>query len=160
VPASVSHYLIRRGGATLVDRLAAAGADLRRACFLVGEKLVALRRAGVAVDAVPFERWLELSRAAAEEPVLWEAWERIVRAMAAAPGRAVAEIVAVEGLGVAPAGWREEVARALTSARSAAVRNRPERVTRLALGLAMRELRGKVPATKVAAALAAAGGER
>ncbi len=160
VPASVSHYLIRRGGANLVDRLAAAGADLRRACFLVGERMVALRRAGVSVDAVPSERGLELFRVAGERPVLWEAWERIVRALAADPGRTVAAIAAEGGLGAEPEDWRETAARAVAAALEAPGRDRPGRIARLALGLAMRELRGKVPAVKVAVALSAVGGGR
>ena len=156
VAASVSHYLIRRGGAALVDRLAEAGADPRRACFFFGEKLVALRRAGIGVDAVPFERWLELFGLAAARPVLWEAWESIVRALAAAPGRGVAEVVSERALGAAPEGWRGTAAHALGAARRAVPRRRADRVTRLALGLAMRELRGKVPACEVAEAITAA----
>ena len=153
VPAWVSHYLIRRGGATLVDRLATGGADLRRACFLIGEKLVALRRAGVPVDGIPFERWAELFRLAGEMPVLWEAWDRIVRAIAAAPERPVADTVAENSLGIVPAGWQRAVTRALDAASATAIRGEPGRVARLALGLAMDELRGTIPAVEVAAAL-------
>ena len=51
VPRPVIHYLIRRGGARLVDAVVEHGsADLRRACFFFGEQLKGLRRAGVAVD--------------------------------------------------------------------------------------------------------------
>jgi glutamyl-tRNA(Gln) amidotransferase subunit E len=158
VPPWVSHYLIRRGGARLVDRLADAGGDLRRACFLFGEKLVALRRAGVPVDSIPFARWVELFRLAGERPVLWEAGERIVVAIAAAPERPVAEIVAGDALGAAPARWREKVAGALAAAGGRVAEREPGKVVRLALGLAMDELRGKVPAVEVAAALGAGPG--
>ena len=55
VPKPTIHYLIRRGGAPRVDRLVAeAGADLRRACFLFGERLVHLKRAGVETKEIPF----------------------------------------------------------------------------------------------------------
>jgi len=148
VPLPVIHYLIRRGGATLVDRLVAeAGADLRTACFFVGERLKGLRRNGVTVDTVPAERWLELFRLAAGTPVLLEADDAVVRALAAAPDRPVAEAVAAAGLGDAPQAWRGNVEESL--------RRWPERAD-VAFALAMRELRGRVPAAAVAEA--AAGG--
>ena len=50
----VIHFLIRRGGAAIVDRLAReTGADLKQACFLLGEKLVYLRREGSRSTAFP-----------------------------------------------------------------------------------------------------------
>ncbi len=65
-----------------MDRLVAeANADLRRACFLFGEKLVHLKRSGLDTKSIPFERWAELFRLTAERPVLWQAWEAIVRAI-------------------------------------------------------------------------------
>ena len=51
VPREVIHYLIRRGGARLVDLVVAeCDADLRRACFFFGERVKGLRREGLAVD--------------------------------------------------------------------------------------------------------------
>jgi len=89
-----------RGGAAMVDRLAAkAGADLRRACFLFGEKLVYLKRAGVGADDMPFERWQEFFQLAKSQAVLWQAWEQIARAMVLQPDRTVSDIVLDAGLG-------------------------------------------------------------
>ena len=59
---------------------------------------------------MPDERWCELFDAASARPVLWQAWAEIVRAMAAAPGTAVAAIVAGLELGRAPDDWRRRVA--------------------------------------------------
>ena len=154
VPLGTVHYLIRRGGATLVDRVVAeAGADLRRACFFFGERLKGLARAGVPVRAVGAERWVEWFRLAGERPVLWEAWAKVVRRMAAAPGRPVAELVAEERLGAAPATWRDALPALRASAVAVAYDEDAGRLGRHLLGLALRELRGRVSAAEVAAAV-------
>ena len=118
VPRHTIHYLIRRGGAALVDRVVGeAGADLRQACFLFGERLKGLRRAGVAVDRITPERWCELFGLARERPVLWQAWQPIVRQMAAAPAPTVTGIVAEAGFGAPPDGWPARLASLLDEAR-------------------------------------------
>lgn len=158
VPPSVSHFLIRRGGADLVDAMAAVpGADVGRACFLVGERALALRRSGVAVDDIPPEHWQELTRLAVERPVLWEAWNELLRAMAATPERPVAEVVAERRLGEAPPGWEAEVTAAAHTARVATEDDVDTGIAgpifRLAMGQAMANLRGRVPGATVAEAL-------
>ncbi|MBI4916928.1 MAG: Glu-tRNA(Gln) amidotransferase subunit GatE [Acidobacteria bacterium] len=156
VPAPVGHYLIRRGGAALVDRLVAeAGAELRLACFFVGERLKGLRRKGVAVGAVPPGRWVELFRLAAERPALLDACDALVRLMAGRPDEGVAALVAEASLGEAPAGWRAALHAVVDDARAGARSRSPEARERLAAGRAMAGLRGKVPATEVVAAVRA-----
>ncbi len=155
VPAAVAHYLIRRGGAELVDLVVReAGADLRWACFFFGERVKALRRAGVAVDAIDRERWLDLFRAFSARPVLKEAWAALVRALAAAPQAGVAALLAQLGLGAVAQGWRDELPQVVRSARAAARSADAGSVLRLCLGVAMPALRGRVPAAEVSAALA------
>jgi glutamyl-tRNA(Gln) amidotransferase subunit E len=157
VPRSTSHFLIRRGGAALVDRLVAeAGADLRRACFLIGERAKGLARDGVAVDRIASERWAELFAAFRERPVLWDAWERLLRRMTSEPDTPLATLVEGDGLGVAPPAWRQAVEAALASAAAASLRRDPARIARLAMGRAMGTLRGRVPAAEVGAAVRAA----
>ena len=154
VPRSTTYFLIRRGGARLVDKVAAeCGAPVRRACELFGERLKGLRRAGVAVDAVPDARWCELFREGGRNALLWQAWDLLVRAMAERPETPVADLVAEKGLGSAPQAWRAAAGKAVAAAEAAAYRPGRERVARFAMGLAMRDLRGKVPALDVAAAI-------
>ena len=156
VPVSAIHYLIRRGGAAMVDRLVSeAGADLKQVCFLFGERLVYLRRDGVDAGRIPFESWAEFCRLAGARPVLWQAWEAIVRALASAPGKSVGEIVADAGLGDEPTGWRDGIPAILAAASDKAFTREPERILRLAAGKAMAGLRGKVPARAVIAELEA-----
>jgi len=145
------HFLIRRGGARLVDLVVErAGADLRLACELLGERCKGLRRGGVAVDAIPDERWLELFGLLRERPVLVEAFDRLVGRAAAAPEEELAGWAASEDLGVAPDGWREG---ATETAASTAL-DHPDGTVgqrhRRAMGVVMPGLRGRVPGREVA----------
>ena len=153
VPLETAHFLIRRGGAALVDEVAAAGADLRRACGFFGERLKGLRRAGIAVDRVSRVRWLELFRLLGERPVLWEAVDRLVRRLAEAPELELGPWLAAAGLGSAPEDWRERIDLALRSARGRSGGGDRDRVVRFLMGRVMGELRGRVPAREVLAAL-------
>lgn len=162
VPLGTIHYLIRRGGAALVDQVVKeAGADLRRACFFFGERLKGMRRAGVPVQAVPAERWVEWFRLCGARPVLWENWGRMVRRMAASPAIAVTAIVAEERLGAPPPEWRRTVPSLLAVVRAEAHDDDRGRLARLLLGRALAGLRGRVSVTDVAAAVSeAVGGVR
>ncbi|MEM7350213.1 MAG: Glu-tRNA(Gln) amidotransferase subunit GatE [Acidobacteriota bacterium] len=157
LPLSTIHYLIRRGAARRVDRVVAeAGADLRRAGFFFGEELKGLRRAGVAVDDISDERWCELFRVLGETPVLWEVRQSLVRRLATEPEAEISVLIGDS----APEGWRarwsdvarQESRQALNPSAAAAGR-------RWLIGRAMAELRGKVPATRVIAALDEAWGD-
>ncbi len=165
VPRATAHYLIRRGGARLVDRVVEdGGADLKRAGFFFGEELKGLRRAGVEVDAVSPERWCELFRATGERPVLWQARSELVRRLASAPDLGVDDVISAAGLGAEPEGWAERWARAARHADpTARAQHRPEGARtekphlRYLMGQAMAELRGRVPAARVAEVLESAG---
>jgi len=154
VPTATIRYLIRRGGARLVDRVVAeAGASLRRACFLFGERLKGLARRGVAVERIPGERWSELFRLAQARPVLWEAWEAIVRGMADAPETEVETLVDEGGFGAPPARWRSDVGATVARAAADAYDGDPQRIARFSTGRMMALLRGKVPAAEVITAV-------
>jgi hypothetical protein len=58
--------------------------------------------------------------------------------------------VAAEGLGVAPAGWRETVPAQWRNAAAEACDDNRERVARLCLGRLLLDLRGKVAVREVA----------
>jgi glutamyl-tRNA(Gln) amidotransferase subunit E len=155
VPTSTIHFLIRRGGARLVDHVVnACQASVKQACLLFGERLKGLQRDGVTVDAIPETRWCEFFAEATRCPLLWQAWEPIVRNMAAAPDKAVAAIVGARQLGTAPDGWPQRAAAAVADACTRLyAAGDDDRLFRFSMGLAMRELRGKVPALEVADAI-------
>jgi glutamyl-tRNA(Gln) amidotransferase subunit E len=157
VPRGTIHFLVRRGGAALVDEVVAhGGADLRHAAFFFGERVRGLRRRGVPVDGVSAERWCALFRAFAERPARREAWQALVTRMADVPGESVAEALARLGLDGEPAGWRERLSLWVAQAEGEAYDRDPGRVLRHAAGKAMGSLRGLVPAAVVLSAVKAA----
>jgi glutamyl-tRNA(Gln) amidotransferase subunit E len=154
VPAATAHYLIRRGGANLVDWVVACcGADLRQACFLLGERLVGLRRRGVAVEQISRERWCEFFRAVGRRPALFEARDLLARQMAAHPELDLAQILAKCGLEDDPGDWRGSLPQQVVEADRAAFRRNTDLVRRISMGRLMAELLGRVPAAEAAAAL-------
>ena len=154
VPRPVVRFLVRRGGAALVDRaVGEAGADLRAAAFFFGERLKGLRRRGVAVERVGAERWVELFRAFAARPVLRDAWEALVRRLAAHPDAPVTVTIGALGLDREPRGWSDGLPRWIDAARAEAYDGDRGRLRRLAVGRAMDALRGRVPAAEVVAAV-------
>jgi glutamyl-tRNA(Gln) amidotransferase subunit E len=157
VPRDTIHYLVRRGGAALVDDVVThGGAELRHAAFFFGERLKGLRRRGIPVEGVPPPRWCALFRAFAERPERREAWKALVTRLADVPGESVAEALAHLGLDGEPAGWRERLPRWVAQAEGEAYDRDPGRVLRHAAGKAMASLRGRVPAAVVLPAVKAA----
>lgn len=153
VPVPVIHYLIRRGGARLVDLVVdRAGADLRHAAFFFGERLKGLRRAGWNVDGVTDQRWCELWRVLTDHPRAAQAWRELVRDVIECPARTVAQIVADRQLDQPPADWREELARHVTAESAPGDESAQRRYRRL-MGWAMSRLRGRVEARLVSAAI-------
>ena len=148
VPAETAHFLIRRGDAAVVDRVAEAGADLRRACFFFGQRVKGLRRKGVAVDAITEERWLELFAELTSRPVLWDAARRLVELAAGCPDKGIAQLLEEEGLNQDTEQWDNVVCAVVQS-------HRPDHKVdddgrrRFYLGVIMKRLRGLVPAVEV-----------
>ncbi|MFH1572825.1 MAG: Glu-tRNA(Gln) amidotransferase subunit GatE [Acidobacteriota bacterium] len=154
IPASTIHYLIRRQGASRLDRVVnSCGAGLRAAGFLFGEQLKGLRRAGVPVEDIPESAWCGFFRLVSARPVLWEGKDAVIRAMAAAPDRPVEEIVSPAGWGTPPGDWRATVRRCAEQSARDVYDGEPARLERLAVGRCMRILRGRVAYREVAAAL-------
>jgi glutamyl-tRNA(Gln) amidotransferase subunit E len=154
VPRDVIRYLVRRGGAALVDRVVSeCGADLRWAAFFFGEKVKGLRRHGAPVDRVTPERWCELFVAFAERPVLREAWRALSERLARRPEASLAELLEDVGLAGELPPWRERLPVWLERAEREAYDDDAGRIARSAAGHAMRSLRGKVPGQEVVGAV-------
>jgi glutamyl-tRNA(Gln) amidotransferase subunit E len=156
VPIRLTHYLVRRGGAALVDRVVAqAGADLRQAAFFFAERVKGLRRRGVAVERIAPPAWVEIFESFASRPVRREAWEAVVRRLARQGDASVADALRALALDAEPPRWAADLERTVAQASRDAHDADPGRVARLATGRAMRTLRGRVPGVQVAAAVRA-----
>jgi len=149
VPKPVIHFLIRRGGARVVDLVVdECGADLRRACFFFGERFKGLRRAGVAVDTVPDAGWCDLFHLFGRHPATWHAWRDLVDWLAANPTADLQSEAELAGFGHPPEDWSDTVADFAGPAPMIADDKRPTH-QRYVMGLAMDELRGRVPVSDV-----------
>jgi Glu-tRNA(Gln) amidotransferase subunit E-like FAD-binding protein len=154
VPRDVIHFLIRRGGARLVDMVVAeCGADLRRACFFFGERIKGLRRAGLAVDDVEDSAWRDFFALCGVRPVLWEAWRDLVEWMVLHPNGDIFVDAATAGFGIEPKDWTETVSATAASAVEEGFEDEEGQQFRCLMGVLMNELRGRVPAARVAANL-------
>ena len=149
IPTATIHYLIRRGGADIVDKVVAeSGADLRRVCFFFGERLLGLRRRGINVDAISPAQWVEFFRITTEQPLLWEDWLHLVSAVADSNGQSVAEVI--EGLNATrPDDWRDVLSEVIEIGYSTYAGDTPERRLRHHLGVALEILRGRVSVAEV-----------
>jgi Glu-tRNA(Gln) amidotransferase subunit E-like FAD-binding protein len=149
VPTHLIHYLIRRGGARVVDLVVEqCGADLRRACFFFGERIKSLHRQGLAVEAVPDRGWRELFDLLTHHPVLWQAWRDLTEWLVENPTDDLRTAAAAAGFGEPPDGWQEDASTLLD-------REPPDHATdpdgrfRFLMGRVMDDLRGRVPASEV-----------
>lgn len=159
IPADTAYYLIRRGGARLVDLVAQHDPALtRRACFFFGEQLKGLQRQGIPVDAIPPERWQEMFLTFAEQPRLWQAWRSVVEHLAQVPGTDISSALNALKLDQPALHWRGALDEVLVDPYKKYPGDCAQRKARWYMGGAMRKLRGLVPASEVAAEVSRAVG--
>ena len=155
VPLSTIHFLIRRGGARLVDLVVAnCNIDLAWTCYFFGERLKGLRRSGVTVDGISDETWLALFGEFARQPALRDAWKDIVSRLADA--HALETVLADLGLGQPVDGLPESVRSTIETERFQPPAHDNGQRQRFLMGSLMSGLRGRVPAVEVAATLSSA----
>jgi glutamyl-tRNA(Gln) amidotransferase subunit E len=154
VPRDTIFYLIRRGGARLVDLVAArCGTPVREACFFFGEKIKGLRRSGVDVDGITDRAWCEFFELTSANQAIMEAWKRIVEEMAREPEQTPGEIIAEMGLGTPPEAWSNGLNNIVETRKPDHPDGSADQRFRFFMGVAMDELRGRVRAVEVASVL-------
>jgi glutamyl-tRNA(Gln) amidotransferase subunit E len=159
VPPETMYYLIRRGGAQLVDLVSKHDTSLtRRACFFFGEQLKGLRRKGVPVDTIPAERWQEMFLSFAEQPRLWQAWRSVVEHLAQAPFAHIDCVLRDLKLDQPAKHWSGVLDAALVEHFTAYPGDSAARKVRWYMGRTMNKLRGVVPVQEVAAEVSRAVG--
>jgi glutamyl-tRNA(Gln) amidotransferase subunit E len=154
VPRQTVRFLIRRGGADLVDLVVRrVSADPRRACLLFGEQLKGLGRQGLAVQRIDPERWVELFAATRERPVLWEAWREIATGLARDPAATLPGVLQELGLNQPADGWERLLDQALDGPGLDSRAKDVAQALRFHMGRIMPRLRGRVPGRQVGEAL-------
>jgi glutamyl-tRNA(Gln) amidotransferase subunit E len=150
------YYLIRRGGASLVDKVVQeCQADLRQACYFFGERIKGLARKEQRVKDISIEQWCDFFKATALRPAIAEAWQQITLQVAESPHIPMRQVL--ENLGLintsGNSGWQLTMLQILQNSRPTYDDGSWERRFRFYMGQIMKELRGKVPARDVVAAL-------
>lgn len=152
VPLPTIHFLIRRGGARLVDLVIEnCGSDLAWTCYFFGERLKGLRRSGVPVERIPDETWLALFDWFGRRPALRDAWKEIVSGLAESPD--IDTVLADLGLDGRFDGITEQVRSVIETEPFQQPNQDNGQRERFLMGCLMAGLRGRVPAIEVASAL-------
>ena len=152
VPLPVIHFLIRRGGARLVDLVVdKCKSDLAWTCYFFGERLKGLRRSGVPVDQIHDETWLALFREFARQPALRDAWKEIVSRLA--KSQELETVLGELGLQRHVDGLPQSVRSTIDTEPFQQPPHDNGQRQRFLMGCLMDGLRGRVPAAEVAATL-------
>ena len=152
VPLPTIHFLIRRGGARLVDLVVEnCGSDLAWTCYFFGERLKGLRRSGVPVDRISDEGWLTLFNSFSRQPALRDAWKEIVSGFAESPNFDM--VLAGLGFNCRFDDLPESVRSAIETEPFQQPTYNDGQFKRFLMGCLMSGLRGLVPAVDVASAL-------
>ncbi|MCD4749424.1 MAG: Glu-tRNA(Gln) amidotransferase subunit GatE [Thermoanaerobaculales bacterium] len=150
LPRNTIHFLIRRGGARLVDLVVnEAGADLRSTGFFFGERLKGLRRAGLQVDDITDEQWLSWFRLMSSQPVLAEILDEVVAWMARHLGNDPNAFVEGGLYGSEPKDWRQHLRKIAIGAQPKNPDGSQSQRLAFLMGLVMPNLRGRIPAQEV-----------
>ncbi len=153
VPEETTDYLIRRGGAAIVDQVVeATGVDGKTAAIEIGQRAKALRRQGLPMDSLGGEHWAQVFDLYVKGEIPREGIREVASLLARQPGLSADEARVAVGIDLQESdGWSAQLDQIdLASARDDAGTLDPARVRRLT-GEAVRALAGQVPAKEVAA---------
>ncbi|MCP4900654.1 MAG: Glu-tRNA(Gln) amidotransferase subunit GatE [bacterium] len=154
IPLQTIHFLIRRGAARLVDLVVdRCDTDLRWTCFFFGERMKALRRAGVAVDQISDERWISFFKLLKQRPALCDTWREIVVQLIAAPDSSLSEVIAFLNLERSIDDLSAVIRPTIKAEQLKYPNTSDGQLHRFLMGCLMPVLRGIVPAADVASAL-------
>lgn len=151
VPEETGHYLIRRGGAEILDAVVErTGVDGLVAAIEIGQRARALKRAGLPIQRLGVEAWVQVFDLFTDGLLPRECLG-IVAARMAADGLDAAEAARAEGIALVPRErWSAEL-QALTMEGYLGERvDTPEKRLRFLAGKAMAQLKGRAPAAEVA----------
>ncbi len=154
VPDETTSFLIRRGGATIVDAVVAeTGAAGRTVAIEIGQRAKALQRQGVPVQKLTAAHWIEIFHLYTDGRLPREGIREVAALMAREPGLGAEQARAAAGFDLVPAGaWRDELDRLPLDRYPGPPEAPQEKKERYVAGVAVRALRGRAPAAEVAQA--------
>lgn len=152
VPEETVRYLVRRGGADIVDAVVKhTGVDGRLAAIQVGQRAKALRRAGVPIDRLGADEWVQVFELVAQGRIPVETIPAVATRMAV-DGLDAGAATAAEGIALlGRESWQPRVHELAERALAGLDGEARARTARRVTGEAVAGLRGKAPAKDVAA---------
>jgi glutamyl-tRNA(Gln) amidotransferase subunit E len=155
VPRETTHYLIRRGGAAVVDAaVEATGVDGRTAAIEVGQRAKALYRAGVPVDRLRPEHWIGIFDLYTDGRIPREGIRTLAAVLARQPELDANEARIAAGIDMQAADvWQSALGTVDLSDYRPGKQDARDKQLRFLLGKAVRMLEGKAPAKDVVAYL-------
>jgi glutamyl-tRNA(Gln) amidotransferase subunit E len=157
VPLETVHWLIRRGGAAVVDEVVAAtGAPGRLVAIEVGQGAKALARRGIPVDRLGSGEWAQVFDLYTDGHLPREGIRPVAEAMALNPGVTAREALAACGIDLKPPqAWPQLLGPPSLEQYRGGKDDSAEKRFRYLAGAAVRRLRGQAPAREVVALLRA-----
>ena len=152
VPEETAHYLIRRGGAEIVDAaVEKTGVDGLFAAITLGQRVKALRRAGVPVQRLGASEWVQIFDRFTDGRLPREAVPAVAQRMAQ-DGLSIDDACASLGIALRGTDQWQGALEALTMEGYDSERaDSDEKRVRFLAGKAVRMLKGRAPASEVAA---------
>jgi glutamyl-tRNA(Gln) amidotransferase subunit E len=155
VPEETTRFLIRRGGADILDAVVSrTGADALTAAVMIGQRAKAIKRAGIPIERLGPAEWVDVFDLYTGGRIPREAVPAVASRMAK-DGLGAAEAAAAEGIAlVGRETWQRDLDGLGMHGYLAGKTDSRDRRLRFLAGRAMRQLKGRAPAKEVAAYLA------
>jgi glutamyl-tRNA(Gln) amidotransferase subunit E len=155
VPTETGEFLIRRGGAEIVDTVVkSTGVDGLTAAVLIGQRARAMKRAGIPVDRLGVAEWTQVFDLFASGRIAREAIPAVAARMAADGANAEAAADAEGARLVDRSAWAAELKGLSFAGYRPGRDDSRARRARYVTGRAVAMLKGRVPARDVAAFVA------
>ncbi|MBN1334925.1 MAG: Glu-tRNA(Gln) amidotransferase subunit GatE [Deltaproteobacteria bacterium] len=151
VPEETAHWLLRRGGADIVDAaVERTGVSGRLAAIVVGQQAKALARKGIPVESLDIDRWVQAFDLLTAGRIPREGLAPVLTALARDPGLDAEGAARAADVGLLPRGeWMARIHDLGWEAYRPGHTDSPDKRLRFLAGQAMHALRGKAPAREV-----------
>jgi glutamyl-tRNA(Gln) amidotransferase subunit E len=152
VPRETTEFLIRRGGAQIVDALVEkTGVDGLMAAIEIGQRAKAMQRAGIPLERLGEAEWVQVFDLFTGGKIPREAIQPVAAHIARNPGVDAAAAAANLGFSLRDrAAWTRELNGILLENRRFDQSNADKKYLHNLVGQSVRQLRGKAPAKEVA----------
>ncbi|HYH00042.1 MAG TPA: Glu-tRNA(Gln) amidotransferase subunit GatE [Terriglobales bacterium] len=153
VPVETTEYLIRRGGAEIVDAaVKETGVDGLTAAVEIGQVAKSLKRSGVPIERLGTEQWVDIFDLHTDGRLPRECIREVATFVGLEPGTTAKAACASLGIDLQnESEWKPQVSELLAHGYTTDTNDSPEKRMRFVVGKAVEQLKRKVPAREIAA---------